>query len=460
MPLFLLRYAALLLTFWVGGCSLIDDFSQFRVEGDRMPRDSGPDDDDAGADGDASIPCGSDDCARLNSACARGECRSGQCVATAVKNGQACGGDDDKCTVCNDGACDAPKDCSAYDGPCTAGACDPSDGSCVATNVKEGQGCFDNKPCTLDERCSSGECKGSPKDCSGLDDQCSTGECDETTGDCRLGEPKASQTCDDFNPCTSNDQCDASGLCIATRSSEPGTACSDFNNCTGTIVTPDTCDGQGECRPGMAVLAGTTCEDDNECTGPDVCNATGFCSGASVRNGETCESACKDGNTCQDGTCLDRNQQSLGYKPECYFHWCDSEALCRDRLQRDGSCDCGCDFEDPDCDACSARMCEANASKQHRAAQWCDSQGNAITLCPDSLKNDGKCDCGCQFVDPDCFGGGCCEASDEPGCDNAFVEACVCEREGGSETEPSCCQTAWTERCVQRAVQLGCMACP
>ena len=66
MPLFLLRCAALSLTFWVGGCSLIDDFGQFRIEGDRMPRDGGPDDDDAGAEADASVPCGSDDCARLN----------------------------------------------------------------------------------------------------------------------------------------------------------------------------------------------------------------------------------------------------------------------------------------------------------------------------------------------------------------------------------------------------------
>jgi hypothetical protein len=456
MRLSLQHVVAAALSVGLPGCSLIDDFDKFRIREDLGDDDAGQAG-DAATGNDASEPCGVEDCSSLDSDCARGECRGGQCVAAPIPDGRPCG--DDKCAVCKAGSCGAPKDCSAYDGACARGECNPADGSCMAVDANEDQPCFDNDPCTVDELCSAGRCTGAEKDCSTLDDQCSEGVCEATSGKCVYGTPSASKACDDFNPCTTNDQCDASGLCIATKSAPAGDVCTDYNPCTGTAGLRDACDGLGDCLPGAPVLAGTECDDDNECTGPDTCSGTGSCAGASVREGQACETACKTDNTCQAGTCLDEDGQALGYKPGCYFNWCDGESACQDRWRRDGACDCGCDFVDADCDACSARMCEPNAVLQHRAAKWCDGKGDAIAFCPESLKNDGKCDCGCQFADPDCGGGACCSPTDKAGCGDAFIEDCVCDRGGATDAAPECCNQAWDERCATLAVQLGCMLC-
>ena len=436
-------------------CSLIDDFSDFKI----VHADGG--DDDSGVIGgqDAAVPlCGGDDCTRLNSACAQGECQEGRCVAVPIRNGRPCG--DDKCTVCGDGQCATPKDCSEYDGPCTRGVCNAADGVCATSNINEGNACFDNDPCTVSEKCAAGVCKGVARDCSSFDDQCSSGVCEKDTGRCTYGSPNSSQTCDDFNPCTVNDRCDASGRCLATGNAAQGTPCTDLNECTGTAVMPDVCDGTGTCQSGAPVPAGTTCNDDNECTSPDTCSSGGSCTGAAVREGQACQTACKTANTCKKGSCVNAEGLSRGYNPQCYFNWCGAESLCQARWEDDGTCDCGCGFSDTQCNPCSARMCEQKTMLDHRAAKWCDADGKAISLCPESLKNDGKCDCGCQFADPDCEGDKCCSATGEPGCGNKFIQDCVCERQGGLDAEPSCCKQEWTAACAQLAVQLGCAICP
>jgi hypothetical protein len=439
----------------LGGCSLIDDFSQFRI----VASDASDDDSGVGSAADAAVPlCGGEDCSQLTGPCTQGECKEGRCVATAIRDGRSCGADN--CTVCRNGACDAPKDCTEFDGPCTKGVCNPSDGMCGTSNVNEGMGCFDNEPCTVSEKCSEGKCSGPQRDCSGFNDECSEGVCQKDTGMCTYGTPNTSRACNDFNPCTVNDRCDASGRCIPTGDASAGAACDDINACTGTLLNPDACDGSGNCVGGAFVLAGSACSDDNECTDPDACNARGVCTGAAVREGQACETACKTDNKCRQGVCLDAQGSQLGYRAQCYFNWCDSESVCQPRWQHDGNCDCGCDFVDPDCNDCSARMCEAKPTFRHKAAKWCDAMGKAINLCPESLKGDGKCDCGCQFEDPDCAGGSCCGPTGVAGCGDAFVEDCVCERQMGSDADPSCCGQQWTQRCANLAVQLGCMVCP
>jgi hypothetical protein len=439
----------------LSSCSLIDDFSEFRI----VHGDGGDDDSGVIGGADAAIPlCNGDDCSRLNGLCKQGECQNQHCVAVPIREGRQCG--DDKCTVCGNGECNKPKDCSEYDGPCTKGVCNAADGVCAASNINEGKACFDNDPCTVSEACVAGVCKGAPRDCSSYDDQCSSGTCEKDTGRCTYGMPNSSRTCDDFNPCTVNDRCDASGQCIPTGSAPQGMPCDDLNACTGTGAAPDVCDGKGDCMSGAPLPAGTACNDDNECTSPDTCNAGGACMGPAVRDGQACQTGCKSGNTCRKGSCLNADGVSLGYKPECYFNWCGEESLCQARWQHDGTCDCGCGFADTECNPCSARMCEAKSMLKHRAAKWCDADGRAIGICPDSLKNDGKCDCGCQFADPDCEGGSCCGPTDGPGCDNTFIEDCVCVREGRSDAVPSCCKQEWTQHCADVAVQLGCMICP
>ncbi|MFO0632007.1 MAG: hypothetical protein U0168_04065 [Nannocystaceae bacterium] len=44
----------------------------------------------------------------------------------------------------------------------------------------------------------------------------------------------------------------------------------------------------------------------------------------------------------------------------------------------------------------------------------------------------------------------CCEAADQPGCDDGALEACVCA------LDPYCCETAWDETCVSIATYSDC----
>jgi hypothetical protein len=167
---------------------------------------------------------------------------------------------------------------------------------------------------------------------------------------------------------------------------------------------------------------------------------------------------CTSNTTCQAGECLPpKSDVAPAYDSRCLFSFCgDLSDLCQDRWKTDLVCHCGCGYEDPACSACSPYMCQSHTD--HKAARWCDDTGKAAANCPDSLKNDGKCDCGCQFDDPDCNGGKCCSATGQSGCDNSYVEACVCDRRPNGD--PSCCTEKWTDRCAQLAVNLGCMLCP
>ncbi|WP_096333037.1 hypothetical protein [Nannocystis exedens] len=53
-------------------------------------------------------------------------------------------------------------------------------------------------------------------------------------------------------------------------------------------------------------------------------------------------------------------------------------------------------------------------------------------------------------VDPDTLPVGeqpCCEASDEPACDEPEVVECVCDRDA------YCCETEWDSTCVGEAIE-------
>jgi hypothetical protein len=304
----------------------------------------------------------------------------------------------------------------------------------------------------------AGTCVGQMRDCSAYDDECSQGICDTETGGCGFGPNRMSQPCDDLNPCTLNDRCTDQGLCEAESKAPSGTSCTDYNVCTGTSGEPDACDAAGRCTPGGGVAAGTRCDDDNECTSPDACDGDGECTGSAVREGEGCNSGCTGNTTCQRGACQPKNGAVPAYDKQCFLNWCGRASLCQASWEHDRVCDCGCEFSDPDCNDCSPRMCESDQANGHPATSWCDQSGKAIGNCPESLKGDGKCDCGCQFVDPDCGGGSCCGATGKAGCGNEFVQQCVCERQG--DAEPSCCTDGWTQRCADLAVAWGCMVCP
>ncbi len=195
------------------------------------------------------------DCSALDSACAVGVCGDGTCVTMPRPDGTICD-DADACTAgdaCASGVCTGvATDCSALDGACVAGACDPSTGGCVATPRADGTSCDDANTCTVLDACASGACTGSPVSCSALDGPCVTGVCSAGTGGCVAMTRPAGTPCDDGNPATAGDVCSAGGTCAGTP----------VGGCGGGALVPGRTDlvvGQGGWCVRCLSWSGSTC---------------------------------------------------------------------------------------------------------------------------------------------------------------------------------------------------------
>jgi hypothetical protein len=159
---------------------------------------------------------GNADCADLAGTCVVGECDqvTNTCQAVPAFEGAACN-DGDECTnaTCGGGVCGGPAvDCSAYDGQCTVGACDPNTG-CFGQPTNEGMTCSDTDACTSSTACAAGECVGEIVDCSHLDVGCHVGQCNAVSGQCEVQTLANGAACDDGFACSTNDTCDE-GVCV------------------------------------------------------------------------------------------------------------------------------------------------------------------------------------------------------------------------------------------------------
>ena len=168
------------------------------------------------------------DCTALDGQCVLGSCdpATGLCQAVPLIDGTLCD-DGDLCTendACTAGACiGSALDCSSLDDGCIVGACNATTGVCESVAVNEGDPCNDGVACTVGDTCTGGVCAGAPKDCTALDSFCSAGTCNVVTGVCERTAVNEGLGCDDGSTCTTGDQC-ASGFC------------------TGTLVDPPTID--------------------------------------------------------------------------------------------------------------------------------------------------------------------------------------------------------------------------
>ena len=211
--------------------------------------------------------------------CRKAQCQpaSGMCLLTDLPDNTICS-DGNPCTTldrCTAGFC-LPKgvvDCDDLN-PCTAEACEPESG-CVFTT--QSMPCDDGNTCTLGDLCVGGNCIGVPKHCED-GNPCTIGTCQPESGECVY--PFALGSCDDDNPCTQEDHCDA-GACIGIP-----TSCDDANECTA-----DACNGTDGC---VHVVIDGSCEDGNACTALDQCEA-GKCKGVGI--------TCNDENPCTDDIC-------------------------------------------------------------------------------------------------------------------------------------------------------------
>ena len=311
------------------------------------------------------------------------DAKTGKCAQKPLKVGTGCT-DNNPCTLgdnCNGaGKCLAGtlKTCTGDD--CRDGVCDSKTGKCGLKNKSDGVTCDDNNACTKGDKCKTGLCQPGVDSCDCKTDSdcldgnpCTKDSCADVSGKkvCK-NTPLASQTCDDFEACTTGDTCSAVGKCVGSK-----VECDDKNVCTD-----DSCDtNSGKCI--NTIRAKSPCDDGNKCTAGDLCSAAGKCAGSAV--------PCDDKNQCTKDVC-DGKTGKCGYTPQpgakcddgllCVTgETCDAKALC---VGKATVCD--------DKNACTADSCDAKTGKCVNAAKTGSpcSDGNKCTL-SDACTAAGKC---------------------------------------------------------------------
>ncbi|MFO0749029.1 MAG: hypothetical protein U1F43_25695 [Myxococcota bacterium] len=360
------------------------------------------------------------DCHELDDTCAIGVCRGGQCVVAGLDSGTC--DDGDPCTredQCDGGVCKGiPLPCD--DGvactvdSCSAGACEHDPASCECAKDED---CSDHDACTGKELCGIDRvCReGAPVDCAPATSPCLENTCDKETGQCGLVPAHEGADCDDGDACTTVDKC-ASGSCIG-----------------GTPVVcaaKDDCHVAGVCNSASGECSNPTAPPDSECDDHDACTrddrcAAGVCEG---RNPVTCQAkdACHVPGVCQKatGVCTDPagnengncdDQSKCTQNDKCHGGVCSGSAIvCQSTgpCREPGTCD-------PATGTCSSPFKQDDTP--------CD-EGNLCTL--DDHCEGGTCirtDLECQPLD-ECHVAGTCnpstglctdpEASDTTSCDD------------------------------------------
>ncbi|MBN2574431.1 MAG: hypothetical protein JXP73_07685 [Deltaproteobacteria bacterium] len=142
---------------------------------------------------------------------------TGVCSNPSKPNGTSCN-DGNACTqtdTCQGGACTGgnPVACVASDQCHDVGVCDPATGTCSNPAKADGTVCDDGDACTQTDACQGGTCTGGNPVACAAQDQChDVGVCDPATGTCSNPAKPDGTSCDDNDPCTKNDHCQA-GVC-------------------------------------------------------------------------------------------------------------------------------------------------------------------------------------------------------------------------------------------------------
>lgn len=265
------------------------------------------------------LPCSDGNACTVNDICSDLAACKGQ--TKACSDGEACTADfcnpqqagSEPCFwvpamgSCNDGnGCTASDQCllgkcqgtgiSCDDGnPCTLDGCSAANG-CSHDLHPEGYACPDDGlSCTADV-CKAGQCSHTPGEAfCVIKGTCVGALAMEAGVDCQWCKPSADNSawtaatgvgCDDGNPCTVKDICNA-GACAGGA----GSPCDDGNPCT-----VDTCSPTAGCS--NQPLNGALCDDGSACTTSDIC-VLGNCIGKSV----TCSATKAESDACLVAYC-------------------------------------------------------------------------------------------------------------------------------------------------------------
>jgi hypothetical protein len=162
--------------------------------------------------------------------------------------------------------------------PCTLDGCDEETGEC--THVPISAPCDDGDPCTTQDQCVDGACKGGQQLQCDDGNTCTEGLCEPGIG-C-VFEPAPGNLCS--TACIELGQCTDIGTCAGPQTTD----CDDSNPCT-----VDLCDHDAGCV--YVELDGGACDDGDSCTEFDTCQA-GTCVGISTE--------CENCNPCVVNQCV------------------------------------------------------------------------------------------------------------------------------------------------------------
>jgi hypothetical protein len=152
-------------------------------------------------------------CAASDSCHSVGACdpTTGSCSNPPIADGASCD-DGNACTqtdACQSGTCvgSNPVTCTPADQCNSAGQCNPATGACSSTPNADGTACDDGNLCTQTDSCLAGICQGSNPIVCAVGDPCQGGgTCDPSTGTCAASQSPDGTPCQ-FNECMINQSC-------------------------------------------------------------------------------------------------------------------------------------------------------------------------------------------------------------------------------------------------------------
>jgi hypothetical protein len=208
---------------------------------------------------------------------------------------------------------------------CQKAVCNKTTGKCQIGLADEGAGCDDGKECTSNDKCDKGGiCEGATA-CVALIDgtstanPCKVGSCGEG-GKCEFVN-KTGVSCDDGNPCTTDEVCVAGGKC---GTGQPKVCKDDGNTCTVEVCDTKTgecssslqpdgaacdpknlCVGEATCQKGECKGTSVTCKLSNNPCAVAFCDPLGGCKEKPIADGQICDDgdSCYEGEKCIGGKC-------------------------------------------------------------------------------------------------------------------------------------------------------------
>jgi RHS repeat-associated protein len=139
--------------------------------------------------------------------------------------------------------------CRASNGPCDAQeSCTGSSPSCPADVYKpNGTLCDDFQRCTTNDQCTNGACSGTNVVCAAPDQCHLASSCNPQTGTCALPEKPNGTVCDDGNPSTTGEVCEV-GVCRTPASYQTASTFlpEDLGTLGGSITNPTAINASGQ----------------------------------------------------------------------------------------------------------------------------------------------------------------------------------------------------------------------